>query len=70
MPELKLAEEGRIAFNLGALFRANETEPVPRGPVIFFLELGRWPTPQGQGANGPAQQHGGGARVLQAIRKK
>jgi serine/threonine protein kinase len=45
MPELKLAAEGRIPFNLGALFNPGETEPIPRGPVIAFLELGRRPEP-------------------------
>jgi hypothetical protein len=45
MPELKLAAEGRMAINLGALFNPGENEPLPRGPSIFFLELGRWPNP-------------------------
>jgi predicted Ser/Thr protein kinase len=45
MPELKLEGEGRIPFNLGSLYDPKESEPIPRGPVIFFLELGRWPAP-------------------------
>jgi hypothetical protein len=45
MPELKLEGEGRIPFNLGSLYDPKENEPHPRGPVIFFLELGRWPAP-------------------------
>jgi hypothetical protein len=45
MPELKLQAEGRIRFNLGRLYNPEETEPRTVGPVIFFLELGRWPPP-------------------------
>jgi serine/threonine protein kinase len=45
MPELKLSERGRISFSLHPLFDSKDIEPVPRGAAIFFLELGRWPTP-------------------------
>jgi serine/threonine protein kinase len=44
-PELTLATEGRIAFNLGCLFNPKEIEPIPRGPLIAFLELGLRPAP-------------------------
>jgi serine/threonine protein kinase len=44
-PELSLEAEGRIAFNLGRLFNPKEIEPIPRGPIIAFLELGRRPAP-------------------------
>jgi hypothetical protein len=48
MPELSLEAEGRIAFNLGSAFAPDENEPTPRGPVIFFLELGRQAPPGGE----------------------
>jgi serine/threonine protein kinase len=44
-PGLTLETEGRIAFNVGPLFNPKEIEPIPRGPLIAFLELGLRPAP-------------------------